>query len=76
MALPLRSANVNPIVALMISINASSACALNVFGKGYISLIVFRGSKRLATRYRNQIAKRYKNQEVFLLLSVTMLHIL
>jgi len=74
MTLPLRNASVNPTVAVMINIDTTSICALNVFGKGYISLIVFNGSKQLAKRYRKPIAKRYQNQGISLFLSVTTPH--
>lgn len=74
MALPLRNANVNQTVALMINTDTTSTCELNVFGKGYISLIVFNGSKPLAKRYKKPINKRYQNQGVSLFLSVTTPH--
>jgi len=74
MVLPLLNASVNQTVALMINIDTTSTCALNVFGKGYISLIVFNGSKPLAKRYKKPIANRYKNQGVSLFLSVTTPH--
>jgi hypothetical protein len=70
MVLPLLNASVNPIIAAIININTTNTCALNVFGKGYISLFVFRGSKPLAKRYKKPIAKRYENQGVPLFLSV------